>query len=63
MKEVNLFGIYLAPFSLYVFWTLIIFAVVRRILDRIEVQKWVWHRPLFDAAVFVIILCVIGLLN
>jgi len=62
MKEVDVFGVYVAPMAAYIFFALIVFGLVRMGLDRIEVQKWVWHRPLFDTAVFVIILSVIGLL-
>jgi len=61
MKEINIFGIYVSPFVGFIFWALLIYFPVRMLLDRIEVQKWVWHRPLFDTAVFVIILSVIGL--
>jgi uncharacterized membrane protein len=61
MKEINVFGIYIAPFAGFILWSLLVYFPLRRWLDRIEVQKWVWHRPLFDTAVFVIILSVIGL--
>ncbi len=62
MKEVDVFGVYVAPMAAYIFYAFIVFARERKGLDRIEVQKWVWHRPLFDTAVFVIILSVIGLI-
>ncbi len=61
MKEINLFGIYFAPFVGFIFWAMVIYFPVRLVLDRIEIQKWVWHRPLFDTAVFVIIISLIGL--
>ncbi|MCE0483006.1 MAG: DUF1656 domain-containing protein [Methylacidiphilales bacterium] len=62
MKEINLFGVYFSPFVAVLALALIIFFALRVWLDRIEVQKWFWHRSLFDAAVFVIILSVIGLM-
>jgi hypothetical protein len=62
MKEVNVFGIYIAPAAAYAFWALVIFIVVRMGMDRMQIQRWVWHRPLFDTAVFVIIFSLIGLL-
>ena len=61
MKEVNLFGIYVAPFAAFLFWTILIFVPLRIWFDRIEIQKWIWHRRLFEVAVFLIILSVIGL--
>jgi hypothetical protein len=62
IKEVDIFGIYVAPFAAYLVAAYCIFVPVRMWFDRIEIQKWVWHRPLFDTAAFVIILSVIGLL-
>lgn len=62
IKEVDFFGIYLAPFAAYLFWAFVLFVPLRRWFDRIEIQKWIWHRPLFDTATFLIILSVIGLM-
>ena len=61
IKEINLLGIYVAPFAAYLFWTILIFVPLRLCFDRIEVQNWVWHRRLFEVAVFLIILSLIGL--
>jgi hypothetical protein len=41
---------------------LLIFIPVRILFDRYAIQRWVWHRPLFDISIFVIILCLIGLM-
>jgi len=61
IKEVDLFGIYVAPFAAYLFWACVVFVPVRMWFDRVGIQKWVWHRPLFDTAIFLIILSLIGL--
>jgi hypothetical protein len=61
IKEVHIFGIYVAPFAAYLFWTALIFMPLRILFDRTAIQKWVWHRPLFDVAVFLIVLSLIGL--
>jgi hypothetical protein len=63
IKEVNLSGIYLAPFAAYLFCALLIYVPLRIWLDRIEIQKWAWHRQLFEAAIFLIILSLIGLIS
>jgi hypothetical protein len=62
LKEVDVFGVYIAPFAAYLFWAYVIFVPVKMWFDRIRIQQWVWHRPLFDTAAFVIILSVIGLI-
>ncbi len=62
LKEVNLFGIFIAPFAAYLAVALVIFIPLRLLFDRYGVQRWVWHRPLFDVSIFVIILSLIGLM-
>jgi protein AaeX len=62
IKEINLDGIFIAPFVGYLFITVLIFIPVRILFDRYGVQRRVWHRSLFDASVFVIILSLIGLM-
>ena len=62
IKEVNLSEIYVAPFAAYLFCTLLIYMPLRIWLDRIEIQKWVWHRQLFGAAIFLIVLSLIGII-
>ena len=60
LKEINLFGIYVAPFAGHLFFTVVIFVPLRIWFDRIEIQRWIWHRTLFDTAIFLILLSVIG---
>jgi Protein of unknown function (DUF1656) len=62
LKEINLDGIFIAPFAAYLFVALLIFIPLRHLFDRYAVQGIVWHRPLFDVSVFVIILSVVGLI-
>jgi hypothetical protein len=62
LKEINIFGIYVAPFVGYFALALLIFYPIRLVFDRVAIQRWVWHRPLFDISVFIIILSLIGLM-
>lgn len=62
LKEINLDGIFVAPFAGYLLAAVVIFLPIRTIFDRITIQRWVWHRQLFDISVFVIILSLIGLM-
>jgi hypothetical protein len=62
LKEVNLDGIFIAPFALDLAIALVIFMPLRFVFDRCAIQRWVWHRPLFDIAIFVIIVSLIGLM-
>jgi hypothetical protein len=54
--EISLYGVFL-PFLLPVLLVaLVLAACVRSILTRLRIYRFVWHRPLFDLAVFVILL-------
>jgi hypothetical protein len=63
LKEINLGGIFIAPFAADLFCGLILFYPLRVMFDHWAIQRWVWHRPLFDLAVLVIIVSVIGLVT
>jgi hypothetical protein len=62
LKEINLDGIFVAPFAGFLFVALLIFIPIRILFDRYEIQRWVWHRQLFDISVFIIILSLVGLM-
>ena len=52
LKEINIFGVFIAPFAAYLVVALLIFIPVRFLFDRYAIQRWVWHRPLFDISIF-----------
>jgi hypothetical protein len=54
--ETNLYGVFVPPMLLMVAFTLPLAACVRALCARGGVYRFVWHRPLFDAAIFVILL-------
>jgi hypothetical protein len=59
-KEINLDGIYIAPFAGDLMLAILIFLPIRALFDQLHADQWVWHRPLFDASIFVIILSLVG---
>ncbi|MCL4485350.1 MAG: DUF1656 domain-containing protein [Nitrospirae bacterium] len=59
MKEVDLFGVFLSPFLLWgtlAFFTLLL---VRALLDRSGFYAHVWHRPLFDLSLYLLIFAIL----
>jgi hypothetical protein len=62
LKEINIEGVFVSPFVGYLAAAMVIFFPLRILFDRWALQRYVWHRPLFDLSVFVIILSVIGLM-
>lgn len=62
MKEINLDGVYMAPFVGDLAAALLIFWLLRRVLIHHRIEERVWHPQLFNLSIFVIILSVIVLL-
>ena len=55
MREVNLFGVYLAPFVVYLVVGAALFLPLKLALDWVGADRIIWHRPLFDVSLFVCI--------
>lgn len=56
IREIDLFGVYVSPMLIFMALAALAWLVLRRLLARLGVYRWVWHRPLFDTALFVILL-------
>ncbi|MFT0858814.1 DUF1656 domain-containing protein [Ancylobacter sp. G4_0304] len=54
-RTVDLFGFYLPPVVLWAGAALVPYLVVSRLADWAGLYRFVWHRPLVDAALYVII--------
>lgn len=63
MKELNIGGFFFAPFAADLVFGLLFFYWVRMLFDHWAIQRWVWHRQLFDIAVLVILVSIIGLVT
>ncbi len=62
-SELNLYGLFVPALFL---WMLVAFGMLltlRRIFARSGAYALIWHRPLFDAALYVIILGVVVYLS
>ena len=55
-QEINIAGIYLSPFVVALALSLLLFLPLRACLDHLQFDKYVWHRPLADACLFLITL-------
>ena len=54
--EINLFGVYVAPISLFMVAAWLITTALRRIANRSGLLRYVWHPALFVFAVYIIVL-------
>jgi hypothetical protein len=53
--EVDVFGVLLPPLLVWVGVALVISAGLRWVLARAGVYRFVWHRPLFDLCLLIIL--------
>ena len=54
--EINIYGVFVPPLLLWVAAALPLTALLRRGLARFGFYRFVWHRPLFDFALLVVVL-------
>ena len=62
--EIDLYGVLLPPLLVWLGVALVLATLARMLLTRIGFYRLVWHRPLFDLALLVILIgCVSVLAN
>lgn len=54
--EIDIYGVFVPPLLLLAAATVPLAALVRAGLARVGAYRLVWHRPLFDLAVYVLLL-------
>lgn len=57
--EFDIYGVYFPAFLVFAGVAFLLHLGVKRLLDAIGVYRFVWHRPLFDLALYVIMLGVV----
>ena len=59
--EIDLFGVYVAPFSVLMVAAWLVTMALRRVASRLGLLGLVWHPALFVFALYVIVLATITL--
>ncbi len=54
--EIDIYGLFVSPLLALRIAALLVAFLIRRALDRLGFYRWVWHRALFDTALYVIVL-------
>jgi hypothetical protein len=54
--EIDLFGVYVAPISLLMIAAWLVTMLLRRVADRFDVLRYVWHPALFVFSIYIIVL-------
>ena len=56
IKEISLGGVYVPPLLGYLLGTALVWWVFRYAIGQLGLYRFIWHPPLFNAALFVILL-------
>jgi protein AaeX len=57
--EFDIYGVYFPTFAVIAAIAFVLQLAVKRLLDAYRIYRFVWHRALFDLAVYVILLGVV----
>jgi protein AaeX len=57
--EFDIYGVYFPAFAVFAAVAFALLIVVKRLLDAYGIYRFVWHRALFDLAIYVILLDVV----
>ena len=55
LREIDLLGVFVSPALVCVAVALVISLILRRLLDKTAINRFVWNRALFDMSVLVAI--------
>jgi hypothetical protein len=56
MREIDIYGLLVSPLLVCAAIALLLTWCLRWLLDRLGLDRWIWHSTLFDLALFVIVL-------
>lgn len=57
--EFDIYGVYFPAFAIFAAIAFLLQVVIKRLLDACGFYRLVWHRALFDLAIYVILLGVV----
>ena len=55
LREIDLLGVFVSPALICLAVALVISLILRRLLDKTGINRFVWNRALFDLSVLVVI--------
>ena len=53
MREIDLLGVFISPALICLVVALVISLILRRLLDKTDINRFVWNRALFDLSLLV----------
>ena len=57
--EFDIYGVYVPVFIVFAGVAFLLQLIIKRLFNSLGIYRFVWHRPLFDLAIYVILLGVV----
>lgn len=57
IQEIDIFGVFVTPALVWMAVALALAWAQRFAMERLRLYRFVWHKPLFDLAVLVLLFC------
>ena len=54
MREIDLLGVFVSPALICLAMALVISIILRRLLDKTGINRFVWNRALFDLSLLIV---------
>ncbi|HWZ60428.1 MAG TPA: DUF1656 domain-containing protein [Gemmatimonadaceae bacterium] len=54
-KEIDILGVFVSPMAIYLVIAVVVFLAMQPLINRLDVERWIWNRPLAELALFVIL--------
>ncbi|MBP2301060.1 DUF1656 domain-containing protein [Azospirillum picis] len=54
--EIDIYGLFLPPLLVLAIVAWAVSALLRRVVRTVGGYRWIWHAPLFDLALYVVVL-------
>ncbi|SPJ34445.1 DUF1656 domain-containing protein [Kushneria phyllosphaerae] len=63
LRELSIGGVFISPMLLFALVSLVISALLRTMMHKAGLTRWVWQEAWFDVSLFVIVLAVVTYLS
>jgi protein AaeX len=54
LREIDLLGVFVSPALICLTVTLVLSLILRRLLDKTDINRFVWNRALFDLSLLIV---------
>ena len=62
LREIDLLGVFVSPALICLAAALVLSLILRRLLDKTDINRFVWNRALFDLSLL-IVMCALFILS